>query len=213
MFIECTDHIRKILKCPLHKGKIFLSSCASLHACIQGRGCWHKIPCIVNLSIRKSWMANSLKKRQLSHNLYDICIYCMVKYWFEWWLKVKNVAFSACLYFKIKQVLGPLVWIAVLQYLELRFGQVARLAASISFSLQMILYMGIVLYAPALALEAVSGISKSLSVWIIGLVCTFYSTIGGMKAVIFTDVFQVCENFLKGSYFVYFQVKKRTDLH
>jgi len=80
-----------------------------------------------------------------------------------------------------------------LQYLELRFGQVTRLAASISFSLQMILYMGIVLYAPALALEAVSGLSKAVSVWSIGLVCTFYSTIGGMKAVILTDVFQVCE--------------------
>jgi sodium-coupled monocarboxylate transporter 8/12 len=81
-----------------------------------------------------------------------------------------------------------------LQYLELRFGQAARLAASISFSLQMILYMGIVLYAPALALEAVSGLSKALSVWTVGLVCTFYSTIGGMKAVIIKDVFQVCEN-------------------
>jgi len=75
-------------------------------------------------------------------------------------------------------------------YLELRFGQVARLAASISFSLQMIFYMGIVLYAPALALEAVSGLSKTLSIWTVGLVCTFYSTIGGMKAVILTDVFQ-----------------------
>lgn len=57
----------------------------------------------------------------------------------------------------------------------------------------MILYMGIVLYAPALALEAVTGLSKTLSVLAIGLVCTFYSTIGGMKAVIITDVFQVGE--------------------
>ena len=66
----------------------------------------------------------------------------------------------------------------------------------------MILYMGIVLYAPALALEAVSGLSKTLSVWTIGLVCTFYSTIGGMKAVILTDVFQVCENPFENMYFV-----------
>lgn len=69
----------------------------------------------------------------------------------------------------------------------------ARLVASLAFSLQMILYMGIVLYAPALALEAVTGLSKTLSVLSIGLVCTFYSTIGGMKAVIITDVFQVGE--------------------
>jgi Na+/pantothenate symporter len=66
----------------------------------------------------------------------------------------------------------------------------------------MILYMGIVLYAPALALEAVSGLSKTLSVWTIGLVCTFYSTMGGMKAVILTDTFQVRENSIEKMYFV-----------
>lgn len=54
----------------------------------------------------------------------------------------------------------------------------------------MILYMGVVLYAPALALEAVTGISKTNAILIIGLVCTFYSTVGGMKAVLITDVFQ-----------------------
>jgi sodium-coupled monocarboxylate transporter 8/12 len=100
-----------------------------------------------------------------------------------------------------------------LQYLELRFGQAARLAASISFSLQMILYMGIVLYAPALALEAVSGLSKSLSIWTIGLVCTFYSTIGGMKAVVITDVFQVCENILRRFVCACIHVKKGSAIH
>jgi len=59
----------------------------------------------------------------------------------------------------------------------------------------MILYMGIVLYAPALALEAVSGMSKALSVWTVGLVCTFYSTIGGMKAVILQMSFRCVRTF------------------
>lgn len=54
----------------------------------------------------------------------------------------------------------------------------------------MILYMGIVLYAPALALEAITNISKPNAILLIGFVCTFYSTIGGMKAVLVTDVFQ-----------------------
>lgn len=76
------------------------------------------------------------------------------------------------------------------EYLERRFGKTARLCASIAYSLQMILYMGIVLYAPALALEAVTGISKTTAILLIGIVCTFYSTIGGMKAVLITDVFQ-----------------------
>ncbi|XP_059469784.1 putative sodium-dependent multivitamin transporter [Neocloeon triangulifer] len=75
-------------------------------------------------------------------------------------------------------------------YLERRFGKATRLCASVAFSFQMILYMGIVLYAPALALSAVTGISLLASILSVGIVCTFYSTIGGMKAVLVTDVFQ-----------------------
>lgn len=79
---------------------------------------------------------------------------------------------------------------SVYEYLEKRFGKVARLTASLSYSLQMILYMGIVLYAPALALEALTGISQLVAILTVGLVCTFYSTLGGMKAVLMTDLFQ-----------------------
>ncbi|XP_055923174.1 putative sodium-dependent multivitamin transporter [Eupeodes corollae] len=79
---------------------------------------------------------------------------------------------------------------SVYEYLEKRFGYAARLAASLAFSIQMVLYMGIVLYAPSLALEAVTGLDKLFAILGIGIVCTFYSTIGGMKAVIITDVFQ-----------------------
>lgn len=37
-----------------------------------------------------------------------------------------------------------------------------------AYSLQMILYMGIVLYAPAIALEAVTGMSKTSAILSIG---------------------------------------------
>lgn len=77
-----------------------------------------------------------------------------------------------------------------MQYLQRRFGTVARLVASLAFLLQLLLYTGVVLYAPALALEATTGIAKNVSVILIGLICTFYSTIGGIKAVLVTDVFQ-----------------------
>ncbi|XP_076293739.1 putative sodium-dependent multivitamin transporter [Lasioglossum baleicum] len=76
------------------------------------------------------------------------------------------------------------------EYLEKRFGTAARIAASFAFLMQLFLYSGVVLYAPALALEATTGISTTASVIGIGLVCTFYSTIGGIKAVLVTDVFQ-----------------------
>ena len=64
------------------------------------------------------------------------------------------------------------------------------MAGSFAFILQLLLYSGVVLYAPALALEATTGISTAASVIGMGLICTFYSTIGGIKAVLITDVFQ-----------------------
>ncbi|CAG7785792.1 unnamed protein product, partial [Allacma fusca] len=76
------------------------------------------------------------------------------------------------------------------EYLEQRFGKLTRTAASVAFTLQMVLYNGIVLFAPSLALSAVTGLDKLTAVLSIGCICTFYSTIGGMKAVLITDVFQ-----------------------
>ena len=54
------------------------------------------------------------------------------------------------------------------RYLEQRFGRTTRLLASLAFSLQMTLYMGIVVYAPSLALSAVTGLSFTGSVISIG---------------------------------------------
>ena len=43
------------------------------------------------------------------------------------------------------------------EYLELRFGKSVRLLAAVCFVIQMVMYMAIVVYAPALALEQVTG--------------------------------------------------------
>lgn len=86
--------------------------------------------------------------------------------------------------------------VSVYEYLERRFGRATRLAMSATFIIQMVLYMAVVLYAPAVALSAVTGISKWLSIISVGLVCTFYCTIGGMKAVLWTDLFQSILMFL-----------------
>ncbi|KAF1431726.1 UNVERIFIED_CONTAM: Sodium/iodide cotransporter, partial [Eudyptes robustus] len=53
------------------------------------------------------------------------------------------------------------------------------------------LYTGIVIYAPALILNQVTGLDIWASLLSTGVICTFYTTIGGMKAVVWTDVFQV----------------------
>nr|XP_033182758.1 putative sodium-dependent multivitamin transporter [Bombus vancouverensis nearcticus]XP_033182759.1 putative sodium-dependent multivitamin transporter [Bombus vancouverensis nearcticus] len=95
--------------------------------------------------------------------------------------------FVAYLYMPVFFKLGNA---SAFEYLYKRFGKAARLAGSFAFILQLLLYSGVVLYAPALALEATTGISTTASVIGMGLVCTFYSTIGGIKAVLVTDIFQ-----------------------
>lgn len=77
------------------------------------------------------------------------------------------------------------------EYLELRFNKCVRLCGTILFIVQTILYTGIVIYAPALALNQVTGFHLWGAVVATGVVCTFYCTLGGLKAVIWTDVFQV----------------------
>jgi len=76
------------------------------------------------------------------------------------------------------------------QYLELRFGRSVRLLAACCFTIQMTMYMAIVVYAPALALEQVTGFPLDIAVVVIFVVCIFYSAIGGIKAVMWTDTFQ-----------------------
>ncbi|XP_062057980.1 sodium-coupled monocarboxylate transporter 1 [Lepus europaeus] len=76
------------------------------------------------------------------------------------------------------------------EYLELRFNKCVRLCGTVLFIVQTILYTGIVIYAPALALNQVTGFDLWGAVVATGMVCTFYCTLGGLKAVIWTDVFQ-----------------------
>ncbi|NXR85440.1 SC5AC protein, partial [Hypocryptadius cinnamomeus] len=77
------------------------------------------------------------------------------------------------------------------EYLELRFNKIVRLAATLIYILQTILYTGIVVYAPSLALNQVTGFDLWGSVAATGIVCTFYCTLGGLKAVVWTDAFQM----------------------
>ncbi|XP_077400905.1 sodium-coupled monocarboxylate transporter 1 isoform X3 [Vanacampus margaritifer] len=80
---------------------------------------------------------------------------------------------------------------SIYEYLELRFSRATRLLGTLLFIVQTILYTGIVIYTPALALNQVTGMDLWSAVISTGVVCTFYCTMGGLKAVVWTDVFQV----------------------
>jgi sodium-coupled monocarboxylate transporter 8/12 len=77
------------------------------------------------------------------------------------------------------------------QYLEERFSGPVRTLASGLFILRVLLWLAAATYAPALALEQVTGIPLWLTIACTGLVTTVYTTLGGMKAVIWTDLLQL----------------------
>ncbi|XP_077331674.1 sodium/iodide cotransporter [Lithobates pipiens] len=77
------------------------------------------------------------------------------------------------------------------QYLAMRFSRSVQLCGTIQFLVGTMLYTGIVIYAPALILNQVTGLNIWTSLISTGAICTLYTSLGGMKAVIWTDVFQV----------------------
>ncbi|KAL3283616.1 hypothetical protein HHI36_006755 [Cryptolaemus montrouzieri] len=76
------------------------------------------------------------------------------------------------------------------EYLNLRFNQTVRLFGSILFLMKMLLYIPIVIYVPALAFSQVTGINLHLITPLVCIVCIFYTTLGGLKAVVWTDTIQ-----------------------
>ncbi|XP_049538628.1 sodium-coupled monocarboxylate transporter 1-like isoform X2 [Anopheles darlingi] len=76
-------------------------------------------------------------------------------------------------------------------YLQLRFDRRLRLLGSGLFTLATLLHLPIVIYVPALAFNQVSGINVHIVSTSVCLVCIFYTLVGGIKAVVWTDVIQM----------------------
>jgi SSS family solute:Na+ symporter len=77
------------------------------------------------------------------------------------------------------------------EYLEYRYNSAAR---GIMAFYTMIIYVGVtttaVLYSGALTLHTIFGMDLVRAVWLIGGLATIYTTWGGLKAVVWADLFQ-----------------------
>ena len=76
------------------------------------------------------------------------------------------------------------------EYLELRFGTWARLYAAICFLMFHVVRMGIILYVVGLAVQASLGSGLIPILLILGTLVAVYTIVGGLQAVIWTDLFQ-----------------------
>ncbi|MCC6697999.1 MAG: sodium/solute symporter [Candidatus Hydrogenedentes bacterium] len=77
------------------------------------------------------------------------------------------------------------------EYLEKRFNYGVRLFGGLAFLLFQLGRVGIVLYLPALMLSTATGLDVRVSILLMGVITTAYTVMGGIEAVIWTDVLQV----------------------
>lgn len=80
--------------------------------------------------------------------------------------------------------------ISAYTHLEKRFGPWARTYAVVCFLLTQFARMGSIFFGIALSLQALTGVSMKLIMIVMGISIIFYTLMGGIKAVIWTEVVQ-----------------------
>ncbi len=77
------------------------------------------------------------------------------------------------------------------EYLEMRFNLAARLIGSMMLIFFQFGRIGIVLFLPSIALSVVTGIDVTTCILVMGVLSIIYTVLGGIEAVVWTDVLQV----------------------
>ncbi|NQU25131.1 MAG: sodium/solute symporter [Candidatus Nealsonbacteria bacterium] len=111
--------------------------------------------------------------------------------WRYFWGNMTIVAIAPFIIFLFLPFYRRLNVTTAYEYLEMRFNLPVRLIGSVMFMLFQFGRIGIVLFLPSIALNVVTGIDINLCIVIMGVLCVLYTVMGGMEAVIWTDVMQV----------------------
>lgn len=77
------------------------------------------------------------------------------------------------------------------EWLQRRFGEVARVLASLVFIVWTLVRVGLLIYAPAILLAKLTGTSELAMIVVAGLAALAYSATGGIAAVVWTDLLQL----------------------
>ncbi|XP_031774875.1 sodium-coupled monocarboxylate transporter 1 [Apis florea] len=76
------------------------------------------------------------------------------------------------------------------EYLERRFDRKIRTLGSVLFLIGIMTWLPIVIYVPALAFNQVTGVNVHVVTPFVCIVCIFYTCVGGLRAVVWTDFIQ-----------------------
>ncbi|GJQ70266.1 hypothetical protein Trydic_g22707 [Trypoxylus dichotomus] len=76
------------------------------------------------------------------------------------------------------------------EYLERRFDKRVRILASLLFTVALCVWLPVVIYVPALAFNQVTGVNIHWITPVVCVICIFYTSMGGIKAVVLTDLIQ-----------------------
>ena len=76
------------------------------------------------------------------------------------------------------------------EYLEQRFGTWARLYAAAGFLIFMMFRTGVILYAVCLPFGPMTGFPLEWVILVLGILVATYTILGGLEAVIYTDLLQ-----------------------
>jgi solute:Na+ symporter, SSS family len=79
---------------------------------------------------------------------------------------------------------------SVYEYVENRFSSATRTLAASIFILTRLIWIGLIVYTASLATTSMTGWSMPLVICVIGISTAFYTTLGGIGAVIWTDFLQ-----------------------
>lgn len=87
--------------------------------------------------------------------------------------------------------------ISVFEYLEMRFNsKKVRQLGMFYYVLRNFISSSIFMYGPATTFSALANLNENISIALIGSIATLYTSIGGIRSVIWTDLFQALVMFL-----------------
>ncbi|XP_065351696.1 sodium-coupled monocarboxylate transporter 1 [Cloeon dipterum] len=114
------------------------------------------------------------------------------KYGSQYWIIVVGIAFMGV---TVATVFLPVFCTLQIkssyEYLEMRFDRKVRTFASLLFVFDEIVFLPIVIYVPSLAFSQVTGVGIYQIGVVVCAVCIFYTVLGGLRAVVWTDTLQI----------------------